>query len=287
MTLDHGQFALDGKVFGEGHDVYAANVTSGGQAWRSNDVPNPVGHNLWMGSDYADLHPTVLDLKITGTTPADAALALERFAGWWRAWSRRGPGDEVALSWGMHGRTRRIYGRPRSFLPEDGDVYVLETVPGEAEFQPNTPLVYDDTPQELSLTITPGGAAGFVFPIEFPWATSLGGQRAGVIDSPGAVPTDDVTFTVRGPIARPKIIGPGWEIALATSLMWDQSITIDVRRRTVLRSGGGSAAGTLSRRTRLDSITIPPGPSEIRFEGEDQSGTSQLLVSWRPAYESI
>lgn len=286
--LEHGQFALDGKVFGEGHDVYAATVIHGGQAWRDNDVPNPVGHDLWMGSDYADLHPTVLDLKITGTTPADAALALERFAGWWRAWSRRGPGDEVALSWGMHGRTRRIYGRPRSFLPEDGDVYVLETLTAEADFQPNGPLVYEDTPQELSLTITPGEAGGFVFPIEFPWGTTIAGRRDGIIpDGGGTVPTDDVTFTIRGPISYPKITGPGWEIALATNLLWDQSITIDVRRRTVLRDNGGSAAGALSRRTRLDSITIPPGPSEIGFIGEDTTGTSQLLVQWRPAFESI
>lgn len=288
MTLEHGQFSLDGYVFGEGHGVYAAHVTHGGQAWRTDDVANPVGHNLWMGTDYADLQPIVLDLKITGDNPAAATEELERFAGMWRAAGRRGPGQESVLAWGMHGRTRRVYGRPRSFTPENGDLYVLETAPGEAMFQPNGPYVYDDTARELPLTITPGEAGGFVFPVEFPWGTTIAGRRDGIIpDGGGTVPTDDVTFTIRGPIARPKVTGPGWELALATTLQWDQQIEISVRRRTVLRENGGSAAGALSRRTRLADVTIPPGPSEIGFEGEDTTGTSQLLVQWRPAFESI
>lgn len=288
MTLEHGQFALDGHVFGEGHDVYAAHVTHGGQAWRTNDVPNPVGHNLWMGSDYSDLAPITFDLKVTGDDPATAALALERFSGIWRAAGKRGPGDESVLAWGMHGRTRRVYGRPRTFTSEDGDLYVLETAIGEAKFQPNSPNVYQDTARELLLAITPGDAGGFVFPVEFPWGTTIAGRRDGIIpDGGGTVPTDDVTFTVRGPIARPKITGLGWEIALDTTLAWDQQITISIRRRTVLRENGGSAAGSLSRRTRLADITIPPGPSEIAFIGEDTTGTSQLLVQWRPAFESI
>lgn len=288
MTLEHGQFSLDGHVFGEGHAVYAAHVTHGGQAWRTDDVTNPVGHDLWMGSDYADLQPITLDLKITGTTPQDATLALERFAGVWRAAGRRGPGAESVLAWGMHGRTRRVYGRPRSFQPQDGDLYVLETAEGEATFQPNGPLVYQDTPRELPLTITPGEAAGLQFPIVFPWGTLMGGRRAGIIDDGGGTaPTDDVQLTVRGPINRPVIRGKGWTVALATNLAWDRHITIDTRRRTALWDTGASAAGVLSRRTRLADITIPPGPSEIQFAGEDQSGTSQLLVSWRPAFESI
>lgn len=286
--LEHGQFALDGHVFGEGHAVYAAHVTHGGQAWRTDDVANPVGHNLWMGTDYADLQPIVLDLKITGDNPAAATEELERFAGMWRAAGRRGPGAESVLSWGMHGRTRRVYGRPRSFTPENGDLYVLETAPGEATFQPNGPYVYDDTARELPLTITPGKAGGLVFPIVFPWGTVQGGSRQGVVeDGGGTVATDDVTLTVRGPINRPIIRGAGWQVALDTSLAWDRSITIDARRLTALWDNGSSAAGVLSRRTRLSDIRIPTGPSEIRFEGEDQSGTSQLLVSWRPAYTSI
>ena len=286
--LEHGQFALDGHVFGEGHAVYAAHVTHGGQAWRTDDVANPVGHNLWMGTDYADLQPIVLDLKITGDNPAAATEELERFANIWRAARKRGPGAESVLAWGKHGHTRRAYGRPRLFEPEAGDLYVLETAPGEATFQPNGPYVYQDTARELPLTITPGKAGGLVFPIVFPWGTVQGGIRQGVIeDGGGTVPTDDVTLTVRGPINRPTVRGPGWQVALSTNLAWDRSITINVRQRTALWDNGSSAAGILSRRTRLADITIPPGPSEIRFEGEDQSGTSQLLVSWRPAYTSI
>lgn len=285
--LVNGQFEIGGYVFGCDTPTKVLTMQTGGLSWRVQDQENPVGDGRWFGSDYVDPEPVEMDISVTGGTKEEARDELGRFARAWHSFQRSTPGALAALRYGLHGEERVIYGRPRDFTFDETTLYAQPRARGAVLFERASHLFYGQA-RELPLTITPGEAGGFVFPIEFPWGTTIAGRRDGIIpDGGGTVPTDDVTFTIRGPIARPKITGPGWEIPLATTLLWDQSITIDIRRKTVLRENGGSAAGALSRRTKLDSITIPPGPSEIGFEGEDQTGTSQLLVSWRPAYESI
>ena len=285
--LENGQFELDGYVFGCDTPVKVLTLQTGGLRWRVQDQENPVADGVWFGTDYVDPEPVEMDISVTGDSPSGARDELARFSRAWHSVRRSKPGAEAVLRYGIHGDERVMYGRPRDFTFDETTLYAQPRARGAVLFERSGHRFYG-AQRELSLTITPGEAGGFVFPIEFPWGTTIAGRRDGIIpDGGGTVPTDDVTFTIRGPIARPKITGPGWEIALATNLLWDQSITIDVRRKTVLRDNGGSAAGTLSRRTRLDSITIPPGPSEIGFIGEDTTGTSQLLVQWRPAFESI
>lgn len=285
--LGNGQFEIAGYRFGCDTPAKVLTLKTGGLRWRVQDEPNPVADGVWFGTDYVDPEPIEMDMSVTGETPAEAREELARFSRAWHSFRRATAGAETLLAYGILGDERVVYGRPRDFTFDETTLYSQPRTRGAVLFERSGHLFYGGQ-HELSLTITPGEAGGFVFPIEFPWATTQAGRRDGIIpDGGGTVPTDDVTFTIQGPIARPTITGPGWEIALATTLQWDQQITVSVRRRTVLRENGGSAAGALSRRTRLADITIPPGPSEIAFIGEDTTGTSQLLVQWRPAFESI
>lgn len=285
--LGNGQFEVNGYRFGCDGPVKVHTMQTGGLRWRVQDQENPVADGVWFGTDYVDPEPIEMDATVTGPTPAEARAELARFSHAWHAWDRDVPGAETVLRYGIHGDERVVYGRPRDFDFDETTLWAQPRSRGKLLFERSGHKFYGAA-RELPLTITPGVAGGFIFPVEFPWGTTIAGRRDGIIDDGGGTaPTDDVTLTVRGPISRPRITGPGWEIALATTLLWDQSITISVRRRTVLRENGGSAAGVLSRRTRLADITIPPGPSEIAFIGEDSTGTSQLLVSWRPAFESI
>lgn len=285
--LGNGQFEINGYTFGCDDPVKVLTLQTGGLRWRVQDQENPVGDGVWFGTDRVDPEPIEMDASVTGATPAEAREELARFSRAWHAWDRAVPGAEAVLRYGIHGDERIVYGRPRDFAFDETTLWSQPRARGKLLFERSGHKFYGAA-RELPLTITPGKAGGLVFPIVFPWGTVQGGQRDGVIeDGGGTVPTDDVTLTVRGPINRPIIRGAGWTVALATSLAWDRSITINVRQRTALWDNGSSAAGVLSRRTRLADITIPPGPSEVRFEGEDLSGTSQLLVSWRPAYTSI
>lgn len=285
--LGNGQFEINGYRFGCDSPVKVRTLKTGGLRWRVQDQENPVADGVWFGTDRVDPEPIEMDASVTGATPAEAREELARFSRAWHAWDRAVPGAEVALRYGIHGDERVVYGRPRDFDFDETTLWAQPRSRGKLLFERSGHKFYGAA-RELPLTITPGVAGGFTFPVVFPWGTVQGGIRQGVIeDGGGTVPTDDVTLTVRGPINRPIIRGAGWQVALDTSLAWDRSITINVRQRTALWDNGSSAAGVLSRRTRLADITIPPGPSEIRFEGEDTTGTSQLLVSWRPAYTSI
>ena len=285
--LGNGQFEVNGYEFGCDSPVKVLTLQTGGLRWRVQDQENPVSDGVWFGADYVDPEPIEMDASVTGSTPAEAREELARFFRAWHAWDRATPGSEVALRYGIHGDERVVYGRPRDFNFNETTLWSQPRVRGNLLFERSGHYFYG-AQRKLPLTITPGTAGGLVFPIVFPWGTTQGGTRQGIIeDGGGEVPTDDVQLTVRGPINRPIIRGAGWQVALSTSLAWDRSITINTRQRTALWDNGSSAAGTLSRRSRLADVVIPPGSSEIRFEGEDLSGTSQLLVSWRPAYTSI
>lgn len=285
--LGNGQFEINGYVFGCDDPVKVLTLQTGGLRWRVQDQENPVADGVWFGSDYVDPEPIKMDASVTGATPAEAREELARFSLAWHSWRRSTPNTEVALRYGIHGEERVVYGRPRDFAFDETTLWAQPRAAGSLVFERSGHLFYGSA-RELSLTITPGKAGGLIFPIVFPWGTTQGGTRQGIIEEGGGVvPTDDVTLTVKGPINRPIIRGAGWQVALSTNLAWDRSITVNTRSKTVLWDNGSSAAGVLSRRTRLSDITIPTGSSEIRFEGEDQSGTSQLIVQWRPAYTSI
>lgn len=288
--LIHAEFDLDGYRFGPGHSVYLSRVDTPGIAWRDQDIVNPVGSNVFFGRDYADPKPWGFDFTITGTTPAEAAENYFALANAWAAQHIRDvPGAEVPLDFNMHGTARRIYGRPRELQPDDAtDLFVLETIKAKATFQPSSAEMVDGKARVHSMTMTPGAAGGFVFPIVFPWGTTQGGTRQGIVeDGGGLTPTHDVQVEIHGPIGKAHASGPGWEFGLTKSLAYDRAITLDARRQTILWDNGTSAAGLVTAGTRLADITIPPGPFELIFTGEDQSGTSTLTVTWRPTITTL
>ncbi|MCD1286480.1 MULTISPECIES: hypothetical protein [unclassified Brevibacterium] len=288
--LIHAEFDLDGYRFGPGHPVYLSRVDTPGIAWRDQDIVNPVGENVFFGRDYPDPKPWGFDITITGDTPAEAAENYFALANAWAAQRIRDtPGAELALDFNMHGTDRRIYGRPRDLKPDDAtDLFVLETIKAKATFQPSSAEMVDGTARVHQMTMTPGPAGGFVFPIEFPWATTQGGTRQGIIRNAGGLtPTRDVQIEVHGPVGKAVVSGPGWEFGLTQPIAYDRAVTLDVRPATTRWDTGASAAGLLTPGTRLADITIPPGDSEITFTGDDQSGTSTVTVTWRPTITTL
>ncbi|WP_293849340.1 hypothetical protein [uncultured Brevibacterium sp.] len=285
MALKHAQFQLGDYQFGDGHPVYPSSVTKGKTDWTHQDTENPVADGIYFGRDYRRPTPWQFEFTITGKTPAEATKNLHALATAWdyqrRTWS---PLQTVPLVFNRHGVEQRIYGRPRNFEPDDNDAWVLETVKAKGEFHPASTQIYENKTRSVSLTLTPGRAGGLIFPVKFPWSTTEAGRRQGIIDNGGGtLHTNDVTITITGPINRPKVKGPGWTLQFTTNLKHDQSVTVNALTQTVLRNNGASLAGALTRSSRIDHITIPPGQSEIFFEGEDTSGTSRLTVTWRPA----
>lgn len=283
--MKHGEFRLGAFKFGTGHSVYPSSVQRGGTEWRTHDVESPVADRIFFGTDFRKPLPWKFEFTITGDSPEEATANMLELA---RAWDyspeARRAGVEQTLTFNRHGVDYLLYGRARDLVVEDNDAWVLETVKATGIFQPSDPVLYAASRQSVSMTITPGKAGGLIFPAVFPWGTIGSTRRAGVIDAGGGTtPTRDVIVKIDGPIVNPVVRGKGWKLEFNLSLAYDQSVTVNARKRTVLLNNGGSAAGRLSRASRLSAITIPPGASEIFFEGTDRSGTSKLTVSWRNA----
>lgn len=78
----------------------------------------------------------------------------------------------------------------------------------------------------------------------------------------------------------------GHVLRLNTTVDRSDFIEIDTRPtwRSVLRGTGGSVPLTAG---RLDTFSLPPGRSEIRWQALDPTNTSRLTVTWRSAWTTL
>lgn len=292
MILGNGEFALNGFRFGCGHsNIGVSTLQATSIRWRVQDQPNPVGDNILVGRDFGDPQPIKLGVFFRGGTAEETAQAAAEFANAWAAARNRKPGEESVLEIGVHGRTVRAYGRARDLDIDDSDIFSQRHAEGTAVFDRTDGLFYGDPDTggggQVKLSITPPQAQGLVFPVVFPWGTFRGGERQGVVSNTGLRPTGDVTVTITGTVTNPVVSGAGWEIQLNTSLAYDQSVTINARARTVRRNDGTSLAGTLTRKSRLDRIVVPPGNSEFFFRGTSVDGSATATIRWGSAHTSL
>ena len=291
MQLANGEFAINGYRFGCGHPVSVSSVQATNIKWRVQDQPNPVGNTILLGRDFKDPQPIKLGIFTKSSTPEEEFRALAEFAEAWSSAANRAPGEESVLEIGAHGRTFRAYGRPRDLDVEDTELFARTHAEGTAIFDRSDALFYGDPDHggggQVTLSITPPQAAGLVFPIVFPWATLTGGQRQGIVTNTGTRQTGDVTITITGPIDHPIVTGKGWTLDLDATLLYDQTVTINARARTVRRNDGTSLAGKLSRNSRLDRVVVPPGSSEFTFRGTDQTGSATATIRWGSAHTTL
>lgn len=291
MTLLNGQYELDGFVFGDGCPVKVADVNHGDRVVFDQDTKVPGGDGRLMGRDTEDGPEWVFDLLVRGA--GGEAEVLETVEAARAAWEgpRSMPGAVSPLRYAIGGRIRRIYGRPRRFRPfvkgptsEAGLARVLAT------FQLADPLIYDDTPQSLDLSLTPEGAAALTLPAELPWTLgALAGQRQGIVHVEGRAPTP-FRLTFHGPTSGTATglwaQGPGWRVDLPTAVVaWDQRIVVDTRAHTVRRSDGVSLAGAA--RGRFLAARLRPGAQEIAWGATDPTLTARAEIEWHPAYYSL
>lgn len=291
MVLENGEFAINGYRFGCGHPhVQVSTLQASSIRWRVQDQSNPVGDNILPGQDFGDPQPVKLGVFFKGS-PQEISQASGEFANAWGSAANRGPGEESVLEIGVHGRTLRAYGRPRDFDADDTETFARRHSEGTAVFDKFNGLFYGDPATggggQVTLSITPPQARGLVFPIVFPWTTLSGGIRQGIVTNTGLRNTDDITITINGAINHPVVFGPGWELDLDTNLKYDQSVVIDIRHKTITRNDGVRLAGSLSRKSRLTDVVVPPGQSEFGFRGVSLDSSATATIRWGSAHTSL
>lgn len=284
--LKDGDFELDGYITGDGLGVYLREIDLGSVGYRDQDSLVPHGDGIMFGRDQLSGPEWGLAFSANhGRDQQAARAAIGKLAAAWNgAASRSRPGAVSVLRYRLTGETRRVYGRPRVFSQDPTFLFFMGLGRAAAKFQTDSPLHYSDTAQLLSLQLAAPSSSVITWPGVWPLVFSKGSDRQGVIHEVGGDAPTPVTATIRGPITDPFVEGPGWRIALATTLAYDQSVTIDARSRTALRNDGASLAGALSRTTYIDDARLAPGPAEIRFGGIDPTGGARCDIQWRPAF---
>lgn len=286
------RFKLGGIEF-TGDDLTAPlqvrDFEPGGAARRTQDSDRSQRDGAVAGVDLLGSRLWSWEVSAEGAGLADVLAANALLEGAWQPPERLLAGVKVPLSYYISGRWRRVYGRPGRYDPVTPD-HVADAGFGTiiCDFRVLDPLHYADTETSVVLTIVPASTGGLVAPLAAPLSTvRSSAPRAGFVVNDGDAPTP-LKVMFRGPVADPWVrSASGMEIGLNGSLAFDQTVTVDPLAETVTRENGTSAAGMLTRKTRLSETLLQPGSTELTFGGSDATGTAKATLSWRNAYKSI
>ena len=186
-----------------------------------------------------------------------------------------------------------LNGRLRKVDPEYAKV-IHGYVPLDLEFIATDPTFYADADSttEIPLGWLTGG--GFAAPVVAPIFVQSGTTSA---DRPGWVVnagTGDAWPVIRitGPVATVTVthVASGRQLVFPTlNLLAGEWIEIDTRPgyRTITRENGGNASTLLSAASRIDLFSLPPGQSEMRWTGFDNTNTARMRLTWRDAYTAL
>ena len=287
-----GEFEIDGYRFGCDHPVAVLDWDTGVREVRVQDVDRPGAHGVLFGRDYDS--PPEWTFTVRAKNQQDKAAAFDTVSEFRQAWQgQQQVGGMSVLKYGLPGRERKVYGRPRRWsldqeAPKQG--INIGRIAGLCTFQLSDPRSFGadgESTGEVSLTLVPESSGGIIFPLVFPMTTTVsGGVRAGFVSNGGDAPAP-VTVTFYGPVSNPKIYGDGWEIGVTGNLAYDETVTVDALARAVRRQDGANVGGRLTRGTRLNRAALEPGQQEIKFTGGDSTGTARAVVSWSDAYWSL
>lgn len=192
------------------------------------------------------------------------------------------------------GEWRRVYGRPRSFDPANGDVLMVQgAAKFGVEFEVLDPRYFSGgDPHKHTLTHASELRGGWSFPVAFPLrsATTVG-TRQGALTNAGTRETP-VFIEFTGPITNPRLRGSnGWLVGWNGTLLYDERLVIDPMRHAVTKyDGDGRGVNGFSGMTRssqLSRISIPPGLTNTFFSGVDETHSSTAVIQWRDAYQSF
>lgn len=285
VTLKEGDFDLNGYIIGgdKSRPVYVLGFDPGLADIREQDNLMPHSNDREFGEDHLAGPTWTLELS-TGRN-VSTEVALSSLGAAVRAWrsAPTTPGKESTLRYKVGGRTRLVFGRPRGFNFNPSLLYSHGYLTTAGQFITSDELHYSDETFGLTVTLLPRPAGGLVSPLIGPLTTVAGSKRQGIIQVGGDAPAP-MEILIKGPVSNPVVSSTGWSVGLDGALAYDQSVTIDTRRRTVKRQDGADLSGMLTRATFLPEARIKPGAREIVFTGTDLTGTSSATVSWRNAF---
>jgi hypothetical protein len=228
-------------------------------------------------------------------SPSAVSAALDAYSALSGAWNapsvRLAYGTVQVLRAWYRGSSvvRRTYGRGRKIIPSYGMVN-QGLVPFTAQFQSADNTWYEDVKSSLTLTSVPS----FRGTLSPPWTPPLqlaatSNYQQNTLVNTGSLPTWPV-ITFNGPVSYPGVTFVNTPVAIGYQgiLASGASLVIDTRpwARTALLNSGASAAGYLTGSPML-SMQVQPGATVVHYSGQDFTGQSSVVITWRSATLSI
>lgn len=298
LKLADWQYELGGVLMGADTNIQVIETTGLGRPpSRENDADQPSMDGAFAGPDYYSARQVQFDaaVRIPGNPAAchDVVAALQAAAD--APAVRLTGGATMPLRILRPGRpVKRLNGRLRKLDPEYKQV-IHGFVPLDIEFVATDPTFYADeqTITEIPLGWLTGG--GFAAPVIAPIYVQSGttaANRPGWATNQGTADAWPV-IRITGPVATVTITHAesGRQLSLPTLNLTSSSqwVQIDTRPgyRTVTRENGGNASSLLSAASRIDLFSLPPGQSEMRWTGFDNTNTARMRLTWRDAYTAL
>ena len=297
FELTDWQYELGGVLMGAGTPIQVIETTGLGRASvRDNDADQPSMDGAFAGPDYYTSRQVQFDaaVRIPGDPAAchDVVDALQAQAD--DPAVRLAGGVTMPLRMKRPGRPVKVLnGRLRKVDPEYAQV-IHGYVPLDIEFVATDPTFYADADSvtEIPLGWLTGG--GFAAPVVAPIYVQSGTVAA---DRPGWATNNGTgnawpIIRITGPVATVTIthVESGRQLSFPTlALAAGQWIEIDTRPGycTITRENGGNASSLLAPSSRIDLFSLPPGQSEMRWTGFDNTNSARMRLTWRDAYTAL
>ena len=300
-TLATGQYSIgrDGSatafVYGRGANSIQIQNTATDTGTMTVQDQAVVGHDGMLFGIDTQPGMVVTQTGFAFTSPAQQALALDAYsalAGVWNDPAIRLADGAVQVLRALYpgsNVTRRAYGRGRKIMPTYGTVF-QGVVPFTAQFQCADGIWYEDVQQTLNLTQVPSFKSTLVTPWSPPLqiAATNNYQQNAIVNT-GSLPTWPV-ITFNGPVSYPGITYVNTPVSIGYNgiLRNGDTLVIDTRPwvRSAMLNGNTSVAGFLTGNPMI-SLQAQPGATVVRFTGQDYTGTSTCVISWRNATAAI
>lgn len=242
---------------------------------RTDDHPRSLRDGTDLGPDFVEGKAIVFAITVL---QSDREQLLELLSALSMAWE---PGDTI-LRFAHPAGTRRVYGRPRRFLPNTASIGAGE-VNVQAEFVLGDPLQYDDELSTVEAT-EPFLTGGLSWPHAWPHGWGAAGPGAATLENAG----DTDTFMAGVVTAITDIEGfaitnvdTGELFSMTTPMLAGQTMALDFAARTVLLNGRTTRAAHIDR-PQSTWFSLPPGETTVDYI--PLLGEAALALSWRSAW---
>jgi len=286
MALAPFQAAFNGVTIGDGtaYDITSMDGLESLPAVTQTDIPRERDHGQFLGGMFAGGREVTLTFETIGTTDAGFRSALDALG----AAFTINAFTELPFSWNLPGMAQvsrqvnvRLLARE---IPLDID-YAHRKAVCAVRMWATDPRIYDSTTQTLTTTL-PLSNGGAAWPITWPTAWGSGGGSGSLTITNAGGFNAPAIIVITGPVDNPTIENAteGKHLTFNITLANTDTLTVDLRNKTVILNGTASRRNTLSQTDASSWWDLLPGNNTFNYRANTTQVGSTAAISWQSTW---